>query len=91
MGFGNVVRESWKKVIIDKVEDNESKGNLMSKFAKKRNKIICTALQHNVFKKKNWLDLFIGFSFLISNSVTLLRTCRYVFMIKNTLQYFKLS
>lgn len=86
--FGEVVRKSCKKMIIDKVEDNKSEENLMSKFAKRGNKTICPALHHSITcLKKIWLDLFIGFLFLISNSVTLSRSCGHVLMIKNTLQY----
>lgn len=79
-------------MIGDKVEDNESEGNLMNKIAKRRNITICPACHHsnsNVFKKKKrktWLDLFVRFLFLISNSTTLSRTCGHVLMIKNTLQ-----
>lgn len=76
-------------MIIDKVQDNESEENLRSKFAKRGNKTICPALHHSITTclKKIWLDLFIRFLFLTSNSVTFSRSCGHVLMIKNTLQY----
>lgn len=78
-------------MVGDKVEDNESEGNLMNKIAKRRNITNCPACHHSIAmcskkKRKTWLDLFVRFLFLISNSITLSRTCGHVLMIKNTLQ-----